>query len=96
VSLTVAAPRVLSLQATGPNPVRTATRLAFTVARDGPVRVALYNVLGQRVRVLYDREAGAGTRHTLDVATRQLPSGSYFVRLSAPSGTRTERIVVLR
>jgi len=96
VSLTVAAPRVLSLQATGPNPVHTATRLAFTVARNGPVRVALYNVLGQRVRVLYDREAGAGTRHTLDVATRQLPSGSYFVRLSAPSGTRTERIVVLR
>jgi hypothetical protein len=96
VTVTIEAERVLSLQATGPNPVRQSTQFAFTVQQSGRAEVTLYNVLGQRVRTLYAEEASAGQRHAVTVETTDLPSGTYFVRLAAPSGTRTQRIVVVR
>jgi len=93
----VAAPRVLALSLRGPNPVRSGgTRAAFTVAQSGAARVALYNVLGQRVRVLYDGDATAGQAHRINVPVARLPSGTYFLRLAAPSGTRSTRLVVVR
>ena len=96
VTVTMEAERALTLQATGPNPVRQSTQFAFTVQQSERAEVTLYNVLGQRVRTLYAEEASAGQRHAVTVETTDLPSGTYFVRLAAPSGTRTQRIVVVR
>ena len=96
VTVTIEAERALTLQATGPNPVRQATRFAFTVPQSGPAEVVLYNVLGQRVRTLYAETATVGRQQTVALAVQDLPSGTYFVRLSAPGGTRTQRIVVVR
>ena len=88
--------RTLALRATGPNPVRQATQLAFTVKRSGPATMILYNVLGQRVKRLYDREAAPGTRYSVDVRADDLSSGTYFARLQTTTGTRTQRIVVVK
>jgi len=96
VSVEVRAERTLALHATGPNPVRRATQLTFTVERGGPVEMVLYNILGQRVKRLYDRKATPGTRYSVDVIAGDLSSGTYFARLRAPSGTKTQRIVVVR
>ena len=96
VSVEVRAERTLALRATGPNPVRQATQLAFTVKRDGPAKIVLYNVLGQRVMLLFDREATPGNRYSVDVRANDLSSGTYFARLQAATGTRTQRIVVVR
>lgn len=96
VSVQVRAERTLALRATGPNPVRQATQLAFTVKQGGPATIILYNVLGQRVMRLYDREATPGKQYSVDVIADDLSSGTYFARLRAPSGTKTQRIVVVR
>jgi len=96
VTVTVEAARALTLEAKGPNPVREATQFAFTVQQSGETTVTLYNVLGQRVRQLHVAKATVGERYTVEVAASDLPSGTYFVRLAAPSGTRTERMVVVR
>jgi hypothetical protein len=96
VTVTIEAERTLTLRATGPNPVRQATQFAFTVPQSGPAEVVLYNVLGQRIRTLYAETATVGRQQTVALAVQDLPSGTYFVRLSAPGGTRTQRIVVVR
>ena len=96
VTVTIEAERALTLTATGPNPVRDATQFAFTVKQSGPVTVALYNVLGQQVRVLYEQKATVGQRYTVNISTTDVPSGIYFVRFSAQSGSRSERIAVVR
>jgi hypothetical protein len=88
--------RALTLSPPAPNPTRRAARLAFTTKQDGPATVVLYNVLGQRVRTLYDQPARAGREHELEVSAEGLSSGTYFVRLRAPSGTKARRVVVLR
>lgn len=96
VNVKVRAERRLALRATGPNPVQQATQLRFTVERSGPTTVTLYNVLGQRVERLYDRKAAPGTRYSVDVRVDDLSSGTYFARLQTATGTRTQRIVVVR
>jgi hypothetical protein len=69
--------------------------LYFTVPKTQTAQLSLYNVLGQRVRVLHDQSAQAGQEHVVSISADQLPSGAYFVRLSTPSGTRTQKIVVV-
>jgi len=96
VSVRVEVKQELALRPPTPNPVRQSTRLAFTVKRDGPATAALYDVLGQRVRTLYDRPAQAGREHEVEVSARGLSSGTYFVRLRTPNGTRTRRVTVVR
>ncbi|MFB6285291.1 MAG: Ig-like domain-containing protein [Candidatus Bipolaricaulia bacterium] len=95
VTVTIEAKRALTLQTTGPNPVRQGTQIAFTVKRSGPADVALYNVLGQQVRQLHRQKATVGERYTVKVRTDGLPTGKYFVQLAAPTGTRTQQIVVV-
>jgi hypothetical protein len=96
VSVEVRVERTLALRAAGPNPVRQATQLAFTVKRGGPATMTLYNVLGQRVKRLYDRKATPGNRYSVEVRADDLTSGTYFARLRTATGTRTQRIVVVR
>ena len=96
VTVDVEAPRLLSLRLMGANPVRGQTTVAFTVPEGGPATVGLYNVLGQRVRRLFDGTATAGDEHTVAVSTQDLPSGMYFVRLATSQGTRTRQIAVVQ
>ena len=96
VSVEVRAERKLTLRAAGPNPVRQTTQLTFTVRRNGPTRMVLYNLLGQEVKVLHDRTATTGNRYSVTVTANDLSSGTYFARLQAPTGTKTQRIVVVR
>jgi hypothetical protein len=96
VRLKVRAERALTLEVAGPNPARQSTRIAFTTRQDGKARVALHNTLGQQVRRLSARQAQAGTRHEVTLSAKGLPSGTYFARLVGPTGTRAEKIVVLR
>ena len=96
VVVSIEAERALTLRADGPNPVRQETQLAFTVKQSGHAEVGLYNVLGQQVRQLHSRTATPGERYAVDVGTTGLPTGKYFARLTGPSGTRTQQIVVVR
>ncbi|MCU0606577.1 MAG: hypothetical protein MUF78_03980 [Candidatus Edwardsbacteria bacterium] len=81
------APLGASLQRNSPNPFRQATTFAFDVPVEGPVRLALYNVAGQRVRTLVDGTLPAG-RHTArwdgrDDRGRRAAAGVYCCRLAA-------------
>lgn len=60
---------------------------------DGAV-LRLYDVLGRRVQTVRARP-GPG-RHTLRLDTGRLPSGTYFLRLTAGGTTRTQQLTVVR
>lgn len=83
-----------------PNPFTTSTviRLAFPSAQNASVRI--FDVAGRAVRTLADSRFDAGD-HSLvwdgtGDAGRPLAAGVYFCRLSAESGRRQSRIVLLR
>ena len=69
-----------------PNPFNPATTITFDLPRDGRVDVRVYSVRGELVAELGGSVLGAGqqavTWRGLDRQGRQVPSGSYFARLS--------------
>ncbi len=84
-----------------PSPFSGQTNFAFLVpAPGGRVRLAVFDVAGRRVRVLYDGQTVAG-RHALgwdgrDDAGRRLASGVYFARLSLGDEAHNRRLVLMR
>ena len=54
-------PTPLTLSAAFPNPFASETRLAFSLPKDGLVRMAVYDVQGRRVRTLIDSKLPEGS-----------------------------------
>jgi hypothetical protein len=95
-----ATPAAFRLEPNHPNPFNPETTIRFQLAQAGSARLEVFNLAGQRVRVLQDGDLPAGT-HSLrfdarNDAGRELGSGLYFYRLSAGGQSRTERMLLVR
>jgi hypothetical protein len=95
----------LRLSAT-PNPFRSATEIQFRLPDQASIHLAVYDVIGRRVRTLAAGPRAAGP-HTVgwggrDASGLPLATGIYFIELSTgdASGARhvrdTRRVVLLR
>ena len=78
-----------------PNPFAREASIRFTTPSAGPVRLAVYDLLGRRVAVLADGVLPAGT-HPVAWRTDGLASGVYVLRLEAEGGVRTRRVTLVR
>lgn len=94
--VTSALPRAFALHPATPNPFNPQTTLHYDLPAAGRVRLAVYDVRGRLVRELVNGERPAG-RHTVALDARDLPSGVYLVRLTAPGGvTATQPVSLVR
>ena len=88
------APFVLS--AAHPNPFSAATRFTLRLAREQHVRVEVFNVLGQRVRLLHDGPLEAGEPHAFAFEGAGLPSGLYLYRARGERFVATRQVTLLQ
>ena len=99
-STTPAIPTTSGLDPNFPNPFNANTQIAYRLAAPGPVRLAIYNVLGQPVRVLVNQFQPAGFYQVpWDARDQQgtaLAAGVYLTRLRHPDGTQTRRLLYLK
>jgi hypothetical protein len=83
-----------------PNPFNPMTTITYELDREVPVTLAIYNVLGQKVRDLVRGEIQNGLNEVKwdghDNGGRGLGSGIYFYRLMAGREVVTHRIVLIR
>jgi hypothetical protein len=91
----------LTLWPAKPNPFREATTIAFSVARPGAVRLAVYDVGGRLVRRLLEAERmDAGLHERVwdgsDDAGRLAAPGVYYCRLEAAGDDATSKMLLLR
>ncbi|TPW07098.1 MAG: hypothetical protein FD129_2603, partial [bacterium] len=72
----------------------------LSLAQPGLVEVVVFNVRGQKVRTLIDRELSAGRMPLawdgLDDAGRPTPSGMYFARILVPGHQEVRKIQITR
>lgn len=83
-----------------PNPFNPALACSFSLHEPSAVRIEVFNVRGQRVRILADESMSAG-EHTFvwdgrDDSGRHASSGVYLVRLRANSQSTIRRAVLLK
>ncbi|MEM6931011.1 MAG: PQQ-dependent sugar dehydrogenase, partial [Myxococcota bacterium] len=83
------------LRAPFPNPFADETVLRFDLAEAGPVRIAVYDVLGREVAVLREGVAAAGAG-TVRFSADGLAPGMYVVQLEAAGATRTRKVLLAR
>ena len=91
----VDAPAEYSLEQNYPNPFNPSTNINFSLAEDGVVKIAVYDMLGQKVSVILDefREAGS---HTMTFNASDLPSGTYFYTLETPQFRQTKKMILTK
>lgn len=82
-----------------PNPARSGSHIAFTLAEAGPVRVDVFDVAGRAVRTLLEGQLDAGD-HQISWEGRDdrgvaVPSGVYFLRVLSSDGERHSRVLRL-
>ena len=83
-----------------PNPFNPSTVIPYRLDADGPVRLEIYNLLGQRIRTLVDEVQAAGAYRVRwdarDATGRSVATGIYFTRLHHPGGVQTRRMLYLK
>jgi hypothetical protein len=80
VSAAVTTIAVYALEQNYPNPFNPSTKISFSIAEPDIVKLAIYNMLGQEVKLLLNefRESGP---HNITFDASSLPSGVYFYKL---------------
>ncbi len=88
-------PVATSLAPAAPNPFAGRTVLAYALAQDGPVELAIYSVDGRKVATLVHETKAAGEyRQTWEGAGMR--PGLYYARLVTPQGRFTRTLVLMK
>ena len=93
-------PQSFVLNQNYPNPFNPTTNISFALPTQEQVRIEIYNVTGELVKVLADQTFSAGTFQVTWDGTNETgvktPSGMYIYRLQAGSFTTAKKMLMLK
>lgn len=93
-------PGGFSLEQNYPNPFNPTTTISFTVPRAAQVTIGIYNIAGQLIATLTEREFQAGTYSVTwngtDNLGQKVTSGMYFCRMESGDFTAVRKLVLLK
>ena len=83
-----------------PEPFNASTTIQFELSENSSVELAVYNLLGQRIRILADEVFSSG-RHSvswdgLGQSGEELASGVYFYQLMTNQGVASHKMLLLK
>jgi len=83
-----------------PNPFNPATTIEYSLPRRSSVKIDVFNLLGQKVRTLVDREESAGaysiTWDGTSSTGEAVSTGVYFYRFQADDHVETKKMLLLK
>jgi len=83
------------LDAPYPNPFNASTRIHFSLAKDSPVALRLFDVTGREVWHRDHSEMTAG-EHEFALTNEKLASGVYMLQLATPTASLTRKVTLLQ
>lgn len=98
--ITQALPSSFELLQNFPNPFNPSTTVQFNLPQSSQVEIAIYNILGQEVRLLINESKPAG-RHQVtwdgtDNRGKPVTSGLYFYRITTDQYTMSKKMLLLK
>ncbi len=91
-------PDKLAITANYPNPFNLETTIQYSLPVQGDVSLIVYNLVGQEVKVLVDKNLAGGKFSARwdgrDASGREVASGIYFVRLRAAGRSALRKIAL--
>ena len=78
-----------------PNPFNPSTTISFTIPNSGIVNLAVYNSIGELVKVLVNEQMAQG-RYTTNFDATDLSSGIYFYRLVSNGTVLSKKMILLK
>jgi hypothetical protein len=88
-------PEKAALLACYPNPFNGSTLIRYNLTSPGRVRLAIYNLAGQRVTTLYDGNQNVGEHNVLWNGNGQ-SSGVYFARLESGRTQNSIKLILMK
>ncbi|MBU1117337.1 MAG: T9SS type A sorting domain-containing protein [Bacteroidetes bacterium] len=83
-----------------PNPFNPVTTIEYNLPRRSSIRIDVFNLLGQKVRTLVDREESAGsytiTWDGTSTSGQSVSTGVYFYRFQADDHVETKKMLLLK
>jgi hypothetical protein len=93
-------PLVFNLKPNYPNPFNPTTAIDYSIPKHGHVSLAVFNIIGQRVKTIVDGDQSAGNYTVYwdgkDEFGQPVASGIYIYRLSAENESKTRKMVLLK
>ncbi len=91
----------MTLNANYPNPFNPDTNISFALARDENVNLRIYNIRGQLVKNLIDREYREQGYHSVvwngtDNSGNTVSSGVYLYKLDSEQESRTRKMILMK
>lgn len=87
----------LFLEPNVPNPFDKATTIAYTLDRETPVTLRVFDAFYNDVRTLVDAEVQTPGRYEIEfVPVGEFSSAMYFYSLTTDAGTETRRMLLVR
>ena len=93
-------PKSFALLPNYPNPFNPETYIEYTLPADCQVTLAVYNILGQKVRTLINEHQPAGLKSVRwdgkDDSGNQVSAGVYFYSIKADNFTQAKKMILLK
>jgi len=100
ISATVLGPKEFCLHSNYPNPFNPVTTISYDLAEDVYVELTVYNMIGEKVTTLVKGNQPAGYYNVewdgRNSQGRIVPSGMYFLKISAGSYNKTNKMVFVK
>ncbi len=78
-----------------PNPFNHSTTINFKLHKKDKVKIEVFNMLGQSIKTLLNRQFPAGS-HAIKFVAKDLPSGVYLYRINIRNFQETKKMLFLR
>ena len=88
-------PAKYSLEQNYPNPFNPVTRINYSIAKQGPVKISVYDMLGREVTVLVNEVKTPGF-YSVDFNSTGLSSGMYFYKMESGAFTDTKKLMLIK
>ena len=88
-------PENISLYQNYPNPFNPVTKIKYDLPITNYVKLAVYDILGREVAVLFNEKQTAG-KHEIKWDASGFPSGVYFYKLTSGEFTQTKKMMLVK